>query len=60
MQREVFVGGAKACNEMIFVGANGAFGCVAAMDAGGDKLVVDLLFVEKFFEDVGAFIVETG
>jgi hypothetical protein len=30
-----WIGGAETCNEMVFEGADGPFGGVAAMNAGG-------------------------
>jgi hypothetical protein len=58
MKGEVFVGAAEAGNEVVFKRADGAFGSVAAMDVGRDKLEVDIFGAEEVFKDAGAFVVE--
>ena len=46
MERKIFIGAAESSNEMIFEGAYRSFGCIALMNVGGHKLVVDV-FVNK-------------
>ena len=43
VEGEGAVGGAETGDEVIFEGANGSLGGVAAMDVGWDELEVDLL-----------------
>ena len=57
VEREVFVDAAEARDEVVFERANGAFGGVASVDAGRDKLVVNVLCDHELFERVGAFVV---
>ena len=59
MEREVFVDAAKASNEVILEGADGAFGGIAAVDSWWGELKVDMFFAEELFQGFGAFIVET-
>jgi hypothetical protein len=59
MQGKVFVDAAQTSDEMVFEGADGAFSSIAAMHAGGDKLVVNGFRREKLFEGGGTFVVQT-
>jgi hypothetical protein len=60
VEREVFVNSAKASDEMIFEGPDGAFGCVAAVDAGRSELEVDVFIAKELLQCwFRAFIVET-
>ena len=59
VEREVFVDAAKASNEVILEGADGAFGGIAAVDAWWGELKVNYFFAEELFQSFGAFIVET-
>ena len=59
MQGEVFVDAAQAGNEVIFERADGTFGSVASMHAGGYQLEVDTFVDEKGFEGSRAFVVQS-
>jgi hypothetical protein len=59
VEREVFVDTAKASNEVILEGADGAFGGIAAVDAGRGELEVNFLFAEELLQCFRAFKVET-
>jgi hypothetical protein len=58
VEREIWVRSAQAGDEVILKSANSAFGGVAAMIAGGDELVVDLLAVHVGFEHGRGFVVK--
>jgi hypothetical protein len=57
VERELWVGGAEAGDEVIFEGSNGAFCGVAAMDVGGGELEVDILAGHELLEGTGRFVV---
>jgi hypothetical protein len=59
MEREVRISGAKAGNEVIFPGANRAFGSIAAVNAGGSELEVNVLSGHVGLKSVGSFVVES-
>lgn len=59
MEWKVFVDTTKAGNEVILPGADGAFGSIAAVQAGNNELVVDVLLGQVEFEFCGAFIVKS-
>jgi hypothetical protein len=46
---EVFIHAAEAGDKMIFKSADGPFCGVAAMDARGNKLVIDIIVVHEVF-----------
>jgi hypothetical protein len=58
MQWKIGVSSAEACDEMVFERADCTFGCVAAVDLRGYKLVVDCFLGEVIFEELRAFIVK--
>ena len=43
---------------MILPSSDGSFSCVASVGGGRSELEIDILGVEKFFEDVAGFVVE--
>jgi hypothetical protein len=45
MKREVVVNATQASNEVVLEHLDGTFGGIAAVDAGGSKLEVNVLFV---------------
>jgi hypothetical protein len=49
MDWPLFVGAADTCNEVIFKGADGAFGGVSAMVVRWDELIVDILLGHESF-----------
>jgi hypothetical protein len=49
MQGKVGVSAAEACDEMVFERADRTFGCIAAVDLRGYKLVVDCFLGEVVF-----------
>ena len=57
-QRELGVAGCEAGAGMVFPCLDGSFGRVAAMDVGRHSLEINVVFVERFFEFVRAFVVE--
>ena len=57
-EREFWIARCKAGAEMIFPCLDSAFGGVAAVAVGRDALEVDVVFLEGFFEFVGAFVVD--
>ena len=58
MKREVLVNTTQASDEVILEGSDGTFGGIAAMDAGGSKLEVNVLMAEKLLQGLGTFIVK--
>jgi hypothetical protein len=58
MKREVVVGGAEACNEMVFECANCAFGGIAMVNVWWCYLVIDVLCLQKIFQEIGSLIVQ--
>ena len=58
VNRKVGVGAAEPGNEMVFVGADGSFGGVAAMVIRRDKLEVNAFRSHVGFQDVRAFIIK--
>jgi hypothetical protein len=58
MQGKVFVDAAQSGNEMIFEGADGAFGCVAAMGSRRYQLVINSLLSREFLQCIGALIIQ--
>jgi len=55
---EQFVGAAESTNEVIFEGANGAFGSIAPMDMWWDQLKIDVLGCHIILEGMGCFAVQ--
>jgi hypothetical protein len=49
VEREVFVNAAKASNEVILEGADGAFGGIASVDSGRGELKINFFFAEELF-----------
>jgi hypothetical protein len=58
MEWEVLVDTTQASDEVVFERSDGAFGGIAAMDAGGSKLKVDVFVAEKLLQGLGAFVVK--
>ena len=58
MERKLRVKTAQNCNYVIFVGLDGSFSSVGAMQVGGHELIVDALFVHELFETFRAFIIK--
>jgi len=58
VKREILVDTAKSCNEVVLKSADTTFGCIAAVDVWGYKLVVDRFCLHKVLEDFGAFVIE--
>ena len=58
MERESWIRRAKASNEVGFEGLDCPFRCISSMRSWGNELVINIIVVQKFFEDLGAFIVE--
>ena len=59
MEWKTRVGGAKACDEMVFECADGAFGCIASMDAWWGELEFDVFRAEKLFENITSLVVQS-
>ena len=55
---ELFVGGAKARDKMVFERLNGSFCRISAVDVGWDQLIVDSFLSNGSFEGSGCFVVE--
>jgi hypothetical protein len=55
---EIWICASQTGKKKILEGANGAFGRVILVNAGWNKLEVDVLLNDKIFEDGGAFVVE--
>ena len=51
MEGKVGVGAAKSSDEVVFEDADGAFGLVAAVCMGGNKLKIYLIVREEVFEE---------
>ena len=58
MQWEVFVRRAHGCDEVIFEGSHGSFGCIGSVHSGGCFLVADGFFYHESDEFLGAFVVQ--
>ena len=57
VERKVFVSATKASNKMVFKGANGMFGSIAAMYMGQDQLEIHIFSHQEVLEDLGCFII---
>ena len=58
MQGKVWVSGGKASNEVVFVGLDGSFCQVSAVDASWGCLPINTFIIHEVFEQLGAFIVQ--
>ena len=58
VQWEVFVRRAHGCDEVIFEGSHGSFGCVGSVHAGGRFLVAYGFSHHELDEFLGAFVVQ--
>jgi hypothetical protein len=56
---KVFVDTAKGGNEVVFPGADGAFGGIATMYVGRHELKLDIFRHHVFLECPGAFVIES-
>ena len=56
---EGWVHAAESCDEVVFECLYGPFGSVAAMDVGGNQLVLGIGVVDEVLELLGGFIVES-
>jgi hypothetical protein len=56
---EFRVGTAESSNEVVFECTNGTFSGVAAVNVGGNELVINLFRLHEFFEHRRGFIVKT-
>jgi hypothetical protein len=59
MEGESLVDTAEASNEMIFEGADGAFGSIATMNIWWGKLEVNVLGGEEIFQCLGSLVVKS-
>lgn len=57
MEGEALVCGAEAGNEVVLESTDCPFGRIAAMDAGGGELEINVGFMEETFEGGGGFVV---
>ena len=58
MERKHWVDRAEAGDKMIFEGVNAAFSSVATMHALGSELIIHLLVLEEFLENLRALVVQ--
>ena len=57
-EREIWISGADAGNQMVFESSDGSFGGVAAMRMWWHQLVINAFLSEKVLESGGGIIVE--
>jgi hypothetical protein len=58
MEWEVFVDAAQTSNKMVFEGADGTFGGVAAVYARWCELEVNVLLAQELFERFRTFVIK--